>query len=413
MRVIFLVIFISGKLFAQTELNLIESIKIASKNNLQLKINAYNIDIAKSDITTAQLRPNPILNNQSLQQMQPSGFVEKTSWLNGHNTQTWWQLTKPIQLKTQRQNKIDLAQQVAQLSEKDFAEYQRKTLTEVAFKWSEAWAIQRQLKLLSTAIQNVDTLLKINNYRFQKQVISETELLRTNALSKQYSIQVRTLKQDFTQKLNELKFLLGINREIQIVDDENQAVEQILVSDTLFSNILSSRADWQYFQSTRKVAESNIRLQKSLVLPQPELGFIYNPQNTIPYFGIYATIDLPFFNRNQGEIQKSKILKEQAISQINFIEKQIEIELINAKNQYDISQQNVTEHKALVEQSSQILSNVRYAYTRGGTTIIDFLEAQRSWLETQQQNVEILQKFQQSQIQLLSVTGLINKIAKL
>ncbi|AFK05560.1 outer membrane efflux protein (plasmid) [Emticicia oligotrophica DSM 17448] len=413
MRVIFLVIFISGKLFAQTELNLIETIKIASKNNLQLKINAYNIDIAKSDIITAQLRPNPILNNQSLQQMQPSGFVEKTSWLNGHNTQTWWQLTKPIQLKTQRQNKIDLAQQVAQLSEKDFAEYQRKTLTEVAFKWSEAWAIQRQLKLLSTAIQNVDTLLKINNYRFQKQVISETELLRTNALSKQYSIQVRTLKQDFTQKLNELKFLLGINREIQIVDDENQAVEQILVSDTLFSNILSSRADWQYFQSTRKLAESNIRLQKSLVLPQPELGFIYNPQNTIPYFGIYATIDIPFFNRNQGEIQKSKILKEQAISQINFIEKQIKIELINAKNQYDISQQNVTEHKALVEQSSQILSNVRYAYTRGGTTIIDFLEAQRSWLETQQQNVEILQKFQQSQIQLLSITGLINKIAKL
>ena len=45
-------------------------------------------------------------------------------------------------------------------------------------------------------------------------------------------------------------------------------------------------------------------------------------------------------------------------------------------------------------------------------TIIDFLEAQRSWLDTQQQYYETLQLYRQSYIKLLYASGLINKLAQ-
>ncbi len=80
--------------------------------------------------------------------------------------------------------------------------------------------------------------------------------------------------------------------------------------------------------------------------------------------------------------------------------------------QRETNQNNLKSYALITEQADQILKNVRYSYSVGGTTIIDFLEAQRSWLETQQQYTNLLHKYHQSQIQLLSVTGLINKLAQ-
>ena len=66
----------------------------------------------------------------------------------------------------------------------------------------------------------------------------------------------------------------------------------------------------------------------------------------------------------------------------------------------------------MLEQSQTILDNVQYAYLRGGTSIIDFLEAQSSWLETQEQHNQALELYRQSHIQLLYAAGLINQLAQ-
>jgi cobalt-zinc-cadmium efflux system outer membrane protein len=180
----------------------------------------------------------------------------------------------------------------------------------------------------------------------------------------------------------------------------------------LLADAYASRTDLQYYQTRKGAMESNIKLQQSLAFPRTEAGFIYNPQNTLPYFGIYATVELPFFDRNQGEIKKAKVQREQALTQIEAVQNTIRTEVQNASLQRETNQNNLKSYALITEQADQILKNVRYSYSVGGTTIIDFLEAQRSWLETQQQYTNLLHKYHQSQIQLLSVTGLINKLAQ-
>ncbi len=411
-KYIFFLIFLSTDIFCQPTYNLAQVLKLAKANNPYLRTSQLDIELAQTDVISARLRPNPVLNNQSLQLLKSSAFKHETSWLSGANTQTWWQFTKAFQIKGQRQNKIELAKRNVGLSEKKVLEFERNVFTDVANKWVEAWVIQKKITLLREAIQNIDTLVNINTYRFKKQVIPETELLRTQLISRQYAIQLNSIRQEYAQQINELKFLIGVNETFNIDEMENVNLEQYYPSDSLIQIAFRNRPDLLSLVAAENASEANIKLQESLAFPQPELGFIYNPQNTMPYFGIYATIELPFFSRNQGEIQKAKVQRMQVKTQIEATKRSISTQLLNAVSQVSVNKKNAEEFLKIIAQSDLILANVRYAYTRGGTTIIDFLEAQRGWLDAQQQYAEILQKHKQSQIQLLYVTGLIQNLIK-
>lgn len=396
---------------AQNNYTLQKALQTARANNPYLKSEQFNIGIAQTDIITAKLRPNPILNNQTLQLMQPSQFPANTDWYNGQNRQVWWQLTKPFQVAGQRKYKIDVANKNVSFAEKNYTETERNIFSEVASKWLEVWTAQKQLEIIQIAKSNIDSLVLTNQIRYKNQVITQTDLYRTELLSKQYAIQYKTALQEVINRQNELKFLLGVQEEIRIDANDNFLFTVPQSIDSLLKQSLHNRSDLQTVKSLIDVSNSNIKLQKSLAFPQPELGFIWNPQNTIPYFGIYATFDLPFFNRNQGEIKKSYLLKDQAETQLFTIQSQIQTEISVAFSNYQLQQQNLESFKVLSQQSQTILDNVKYAYIKGGTTIIDFLEAQRSWLETQQQYYEAMQTYRQSCIQLLYATGLINKLA--
>jgi cobalt-zinc-cadmium efflux system outer membrane protein len=396
---------------AQNNYTLQQALQTARANNPYLKTEQLNIGIAQTDIVTAKLRPNPILNNQSLQLMQSSLFPANTDWYQGQNRQVWWQLTKPFQIAGQRKYKIDVANKNVAFAEKNYTETERNLFSEVAAKWLEVWTAQKHLDIIQIAKGNIDSLVIINQNRYKNQVITQTDLFRTELLSKQYAIQYKTALQEVTNRQNELKFLLGIQENIKVDTADNFLFKMPQSIDSLLTQSLQNRSDILTTKSMIEVSNSNIKLQKSLAYPQPELGFIYNPQNTIPYFGIYATIDLPIFNRNQGEIKKSYLLKQQAEQHLFTIQSQLQTEIITAYASYQLQQQNVQNFQTILEQSQTILNNVKYAYLKGGTTIIDFLEAQRSWLETQQQYYDALQQYRQSYIQLLYATGLINQLA--
>lgn len=107
------------------------------------------------------------------------------------------------------------------------------------------------------------------------------------------------------------------------------------------------------------MSDSNIKLQKSLAYPQPEVGVIYNPQNSVPHLGFSASIDLPFFDRNQGERQKSQIQKDQAESELTTLKTKIENEIAIAYATYQRNKNNLEDFESLLEQSQTILGNVK------------------------------------------------------
>jgi len=393
-------------------LSLKEALQRAKTQNPVLGTEIYQIKTAAADSMTATLRPNPSFHNETIQLAQSKNFTPNTSWSNPLNRQVLFTLTKPFQLAGQRQKKIDLAKEQIDLSTKNYHETEREVLAEVASKWMDVYTAHKQLDILKIAKSNIDSLSEINIVRIKNQVITQTDFMRTQLLANEYGLKVKSAEQELNNRLMELKYLTGSNFS-DIAASDQFALAENLERDSLLQQALANRSDIRAAQSLINVSNKNIALQHSLAVPVPEFGFMWNPQNTIQYVGFALTFDLPVFSRNQGEIKKAHILKDQSEQQYAAIRGKAQTELMTAYASYQTQKQNT--HKftnGLLEQSAHILANVKYAYLRGGTTLIDFLEAQRSWLETQQQYYDALQLYRQSYIQLLYASGLINQLAE-
>ena len=396
---------------AQENYTLQEALKTAKSQNPTLKIEQYEVEFAKSDVISAKLRLNPTLENESIQLARRSEFANNTHWHDGQNREVFWQISKPFQWAGQRKNTIAVANKSLLYTEEEYANVERELFLEVAQKWLEVWTTQKQLNIIQTAKNNIDSLMDINQRRYQNQVITQTDLFRTELLAKQYAIQLKNAVQEVQNLQKELGFLLGMTEGVQVDTAANFIYDMPNSMDSLLIQSLKERSDIRSAKQLIDISESNVKLQKSLAIPQPELGVIFNPMNTIPYLGISFAIDIPFFDRNQGERKKSIQYREQAESRLLNVQKQIETEIAIAHDNFKLQKENIEQFEELLIQSETILENVKQAYLRGGTTIIDFLEAQRSWLEIQQEHYEAQQAYIESHVQLLYATGLINQLA--
>ena len=405
-------IFMTFHVNAQEVYTLQEALRTAKVQNPMLKTEHYEIEFAKSDVLSAKLRLNPTLENESIQLMRRSEFANNTHWYDGQNREVFWHISKPFQWAGQRKNTIDVANKSLLFTEEEYANIERELFLEVAQKWLEVWTTQKQLEIIQTAKNNIDSLMDINQRRYENQVITQTDLFRTELLAKQYALQLKSALQEGKNLQKELGYLLGVQEDIQVDTAANFIFEIPESMNSLFLKSLEERSDIRSAKYLFDISESNVKLQKSLAIPQPELGVIFNPMNAIPYMGISFSIDIPFFDRNQGERKKSFQLQEQAQSRLLNVQKQIETEIAIAHANYTLQQENIVQFQELLLQSETILENVKQAYLLGGTTIIDFLEAQRSWLEIQQEHYEAQQAYIESHVQLLYATGLINQLAQ-
>ncbi|HQQ97858.1 MAG TPA: TolC family protein [Cyclobacteriaceae bacterium] len=376
-----------------------------------LKAASYNINMAEGSLITARLHTNPVLNNQTLQMTSSKYFSKGTEFSNPLNRQVWWQLTKPFVLPAQRRNRIDIAQQNIGLNQQGYSETIRNFSSDVANQWLNAWVLKSRLEILNEAYSNIDSLVKINKSRLKNQVITQTDLIRTQLLQDQYQLQRINAEKDFRNELQRLRYLIGVTDSINV--DINGVSEFIAIPDqmdTLIAQAIRERPDVRAARLAVLLAETNIKYQKSLVLPQPELGMIWNPQNTIPYLGFFGTVRVPLFDRNQGEIERSRFQRMQADEGVRSAQVRIETEVRAAYQTYQTEKENLRKYGLMLSQADLVLENVRYAYLKGGTTIIDFLDAQRSWFDTQQLYLNARLSYFQSYIQVLYVTGIINQL---
>ncbi len=396
---------------AQKSYTLQEAIQTAKANNPGLKTDRFNIDIAQTDIITAKLFSNPFLENEQYYLPNPKNFVPGTDLFSSQNIQMLVKHMQPIPIAGQRKNKIKLSQANVNVELYKYYELERNIFSEVANKWLDVWMAQKQLEIIQKAKNNVDSLVLINQNRFKNQVITQTDLHRTELLSKQLNIQLKAASLNVKNKLSELKFLLGVEGDIEINQSDDFLYLAVQEIDSLIQFSLKNRSDIQLTNLLIEANNINIKLQKSLAVPGPQVGFVLSPQNGITYFGPSFSLYVPLFDRNQGEIKKSYLQKQQAEAQLLTLKLQMQTEVSVAYANYRLQQQSLENFNVLLQQSQIILDNVKYAYMKGGTSIIDFLEAQRSWIETQQQFYEAMYAYKQSYIQLLYATGLINQLA--
>ncbi|MEI8203071.1 MAG: TolC family protein [Bacteroidota bacterium] len=388
-----------------------EAFDLAKKNNPFYNAEKYNTDLSKADIASAKLQINPSFGASYIQVVSPKYYAENTGTFNSANRQLGFQLGKSFQVHGQRKYKIQEAEHDLMLTQANLNEYERNLLSDVADKWLEIWYENQKLQILKLAKENSDSLIKINQVRLKNEVITKTEFSRTEILDDQYRLMLINAQQDYKSSMNDLLFMLGINDSIIVNDNEAYFYLPIINQyDSVLQYALNKRTDIQVNNSMKERAKVDIQLQKALAYPQPEIGFNYSSQNQVPYLGTYLNITLPTFNRNQAEIAKSEITLKQSESLLNANINKVKNEVKTAWNEYVTYRSSYEKYKDIFQKSEKVLQSVKLSYLKGGTTILDYLEAERNWFDLQNQYNEAFYNYKKAYLQILFVSNYIQNI---
>ncbi len=401
----------SFNLHAQNKVSLRDVIILARKNNPFYKTEKMNIEIAKTAVSTASLRPNPNLNFSVQQIPSAKNFAPNTGFFSSANRQVTYQVGETIPLKGQRKYKIDIANADLDISKTSLSDYERNLLNDASQKWLDLWFANKKLDLIIKAKRYSDTLLITNKIRLRNQVITTTEFTRTQIIDEQYQLMLLNAQQELNSAEKNLSVTIGINDSIKI--DDTPILFPIPISDSVDSLInyaLQNRTDILSGKRAEDRAKIDEMLQEANKYQPPEVGLSYSTQNKVGYIGAYINIPIPVFDRNEGEINRAKITSAQAHSLTDANCKKVKSEIQNAYNQYQTCKSAFEKHKMVYSKSEDVLNNVKMSYIKGGTTILDYLEAEKSWFDMQNDYFESLYNYRKSYLQLLVSSNLILNI---
>lgn len=407
-------------IFAQqpSSLTIRSVIDIAKEKSFYLKSKRYNVDIVGSDVTTAGLRPNPIFNNQNLFVLNknrahylsvlPTSSTDNI--FDSENNQLWFQITKPIQLGQLRQSKISFSLQGHELSKLNYAKDESDYFFEIGNQFIHAFSLYKSILILTEIKSINDSIIAINENKLENGMISPTDVTRIRLTSELYFLKIKLFELDYRNDITKLKYELGIDDSIILEEMIIVNPQLPLNKDSIILQGFSNRYDIRLAKCSTSYYSKNITFQKSLSYSYFEGGIILNPQNSISYAGTYATIGLPVFDRNQGGIQKSQVLYKQSQVYLESIKNKASVSMLNAYDTYTASKEIADKYSETLVRGKMVFQSVKYNYLRGNTSVLDFLEAEKSYLNLSIQYKDALSRYQMAYINLLYNLGLINKI---
>jgi len=376
----------------------------ALKRNLLLLAQHYDIDAADADIVTAHLFPN----NPNIAL---SGDITPDAGRWAPDKKNYnASLSVPIELGGKKSGRVAVAEQEKLATEQSFDDAVRNLLLTVRSDFYDVLNAKASLELALNNEASLDSVVSLNKIRLHDNDISESELMRSEILAMQQHLEVQEAQINLHGATAALQLLLGVSQtdehfevrgDIAVLPDSlNQSLEE------LQHIALDHRADLRSLHAQLDQAIANKDLQDAMSTIDLSVGGYYSEQLGQSFTGLTLSVPLPLFNRNQGEIQKAEIRINQLKTQVAALEQQI-------KKDVEIAYNEVQTRRTIVEQmqhdviarSLSVKETVAYSYRRGSTSILDFLDAQRTFNDTMKSYYDSLTALHKSSFALRAAIG--------
>ena len=122
--------------------------------------------------------------------------------------------------------------------------------------------------------------------------------------------------------------------------------------------------------------------------------------------GVYFSMPLKIFNKNQGEIARAQREINLAGARASAAEASIQTEVDHAFRQYTVSKQILTGVETeMLGKARSVRDTTEYSYRRGEASLVEFLDAQRAFNEATQTYNEARTNFASSLYLIDAVSG--------
>jgi cobalt-zinc-cadmium efflux system outer membrane protein len=216
--------------------------------------------------------------------------------------------------------------------------------------------------------------------------MSEADLLKIKLQLLQFQMDVSSARLALVQALASLRQLVGFE-SVPIdydVTGELAYTPLGLNQEDLQLRAIKLRPDLMAAQQGVTAAQSQYQLQKANGKRNLTTTFDYTHVADVNSAGFTMNIEIPIFDRNQGEIARSHYAIGQAQETASEASEQVMTDVANSYQALQTSAQVVQLYTSgYLKQASDSRDISEYAYKRGAASLLDFLDAERSYRSTQ------------------------------
>jgi outer membrane protein, heavy metal efflux system len=314
-----------------------EADSIFRAKNLQLLAEKFNVDATRALIVQNRLWDNPTISiNQNVYNPETSTTGGR-KWFNvSNNGETSVSVQQLFLLAGKRNKRIKLAELATQREEQNYFDMLRTLKYSLRSNFYNIFYLRQIIKVYDKETVSLSKLIKVYEAQLEKGYISKKEVLRLK--SNLFSLETENL--GFLTQLNgalaDFNVLLhtsNVNyfpvmddaRSSYISPDSLQLGEMI---DTAFVH----RYDLKMAQTDVANSQMNLSYQKALAIPDVSIlaGWDRNGSFVHDYNYVGLQFDLPFFNRNQGNVKSAKFALESNKYKLQSSEDQVKADVIQS-----------------------------------------------------------------------------------
>ena len=363
-----------------TLITLDEAIGLALAHNHSLKATRTLILQNQAQEITANLRPNPTLNfdSQFLPVFSPSDFsTDNLSEVQQFDVGIGYLFERG----RKRQHRLQAARDQTAVTSAQVSDAERTLIFNVGQAFVSVLLAESTLRFALLDFKSFGETVNIAKTQYKSGYISEGDYLKIELQLLQFQTDVSSARLARVQALVGLRELLGydaVPSSYDVVGDlEYQPVPAKL--EDLQAKALLGRPDYRAAVLGVTAAESQILLAKANAKQDVNANVDYThtaDQNSASFF---VNFGLPIFNRNQGEIARTGFALTQAQEMQASASDTVLSDVNNAYEALRSSEEVVQLYTSgYLKQAQDSRDISEYAYKRGATGLLDFLDAERS-----------------------------------
>lgn len=363
-----------------TRITLDQAINLALEHNHSLKAMRTQILQSQAQEITANLRPNPTLSadSQFLPFFSPQNF-------SGDNLDTIQQFDLGLgylfERGRKRQHRLEAARDQTAVTRAQISDAERTLSFNVGQQFVAILLAESTLDFAQRALKDFQQTVDIGQAQLNAGAIGEGDYLKIKLQLLQFQTDVSSARLARVQALVALRQSLGFNAvpvDYDVVGDLAYEPLKVRVEE-LQLKALHERPDFRAADLGITAAQSQIALAKADAKIDINATYALSHVSGSTTTSLYTSFALPFFNRNQGEIARTKYALTQAQEQQQSASDTVLADVSNAYEALHSNDEVVQLYTGgYLKQAQDSRDISEYAYKRGAASLLDFLDAERS-----------------------------------
>jgi len=393
-------------------LTLDQAIDRLVRQNLELRSKAFEIPQAEADILTAGLRANPILYSDV--QCYPYGSFSRAR--PGGQTQYDINVSYPLDVTGKRKARTLVARRAKKVLEAQFQDAIRVEIDNLYTRFVDVLAARETVRLARKSVAELEK--EPEKPRGAARPLPGADDQRLEIQREAAEIGLTQAEEEYRDDLRALGVLLGMPAiEAERLEPRGSLSDSTpppTLGEPLLRLAMASRPDLAAYRLGVKRAEADVGL--AIANRYPDLYVLYQPytfqddrylrHQSAHSWGAGVSVPLPIFNRNQGNIERSRLNVSQTRTDLSAVEQQVVFEVRQAERQYAVTRTAVDR----IERS--LLPNARLEHDRATQLYFDgkldelsFLTAERDFDQIVRQYRDTLVRHRRAMLKLNTAAG--------